>query len=450
MKSNRFVSLFQTLNNRKYLVAMSIIFGTLIVDVLLIKLSNLLIREQESTWRIPIFTIVAIIYMVGQYIILEYVKQKSEEIRRRKQLPINVLHKIVTIVQYSLTAVIAVVILQVTIGSYYITFAITTATAISYGLTIGMMILLSVRFFSWFKSNRNYTVFFYGLSSISITINAIFSVIFISTISLSWPSIIRPFYASSTSYLNAGSVSDILSSATSLSSVISFMLTWIATAMLLYHHSHKLGKAKYWIIIGIPLVYFLSQFITLFLNLFAPLLQSIFIGILLTLIFTLSKPVGGLLFGVAFYAMAKNVSRNSAVRDYLIISAYGFVLLFISNQASSLIYHPYPPFGLVTISFMGVSSYLILIGIYSSAISVSQDSKLRQSIHKLAIKESKLLDSIGTAQMELEIQRRVIKITKENQDRMTEESGFKSSLDEDDIKQYLEQVLREKERSKRD
>ena len=52
--------------------------------------------------------------------------------------------------------------------------------------------------------------------------------------------------------------------------------------------------------------------------------------------------------------------------------------------------------------------------------------------------------------MEHEIQRRVIKITKENQDRMTEETGFKSSLDEDDIKQYLEQVLREKERSKRD
>ena len=38
---------------------------------------------------------------------------------------------------------------------------------------------------------------------------------------------------------------------------------------------------------------------------------------------------------------------------------------------------------------------MLLVGIYSSAISVSHDIKLRQSIRKLAVKESKLLDSIG-------------------------------------------------------
>ena len=48
---------------------------------------------------------------------------------------------------------------------------------------------------------------------------------------------------------------------------------------------------------------------------------------------------------------------------------------------------------------IGLSSYLLLIGIYSSVISVAEDSKLRQSIRNYAIKESRLLDSIGTAEM---------------------------------------------------
>jgi DNA-binding protein Fis len=60
---------------------------------------------------------------------------------------------------------------------------------------------------------------------------------------------------------------------------------------------------------------------------------------------------------------------------------------------------------------------------YSSATSASEDSKLRQSIRNFAIKESKLLYSIGMAQMEQQIQRKVIAFTKQNQDKMAEETG---------------------------
>ncbi|HET7148159.1 MAG TPA: hypothetical protein VFI73_06615, partial [Candidatus Nitrosopolaris sp.] len=103
----------------------------------------------------------------------------------------------------------------------------------------------------------------------------------------------------------------------------------------------------------------------------------------------------------------------------------------------------YPPFGLLTVSFMGLSCYLLLLGVYSSAISVSEDSRLRQLIRTASIKESKLLDSIGTAQMEQEIQRRVIAVTKKNQQRMAEETGIESSLTEYDMKEYLQQVIEE-------
>lgn len=64
------------------------------------------------------------------------------------------------------------------------------------------------------------------------------------------------------------------------------------------------------------------------------------------------------------------------------------------------------------------------------------------------MKESRLLDSIGTAQMEDEIQKKVITFTKRNQDRMAEETGIQSSLSEEDVKEYLQQVIREVKKQK--
>jgi hypothetical protein len=116
--------------------------------------------------------------------------------------------------------------------------------------------------------------------------------------------------------------------------------------------------------------------------------------------------VDGILFSVAFWIIARKLSGNNVVRNYMIISAYGLVLVFVSNQAVVLVSAPYSPFGLATTSFTGLSSYLLLVGIYSSAISVAEDSKLRQTIRKLAVKEAKFLGSIGSAQMEDELQKR--------------------------------------------
>ena len=114
-----------------------------------------------------------------------------------------------------------------------------------------------------------------------------------------------------------------------------------------------------------------------------------------------------------------------------------------------LINSPYPPFGMATISFVGLSSYLVLVGIYSSAVSVAEDSKLRQSIKKMIVKESKLLDSIGSAQMEQQIQRRVIAMTKQNEDVLANETGVEPSLSEVEVKQYWKKYLRKLGKEKR-
>jgi hypothetical protein len=90
-----------------------------------------------------------------------------------------------------------------------------------------------------------------------------------------------------------------------------------------------------------------------------------------------------------------------------------------------------------------MASYLLYLGIYSASISVSKDSRLRQSIRKAAIKEStQFLDSIETAEMGQELEKRVIAMTTATRQNMERETGISSSFDED-IRKYLQEALQE-------
>jgi hypothetical protein len=50
---------------------------------------------------------------------------------------------------------------------------------------------------------------------------------------------------------------------------------------------------------------------------------------------------------------------------------------------------------------------------------------------------------MATAQMQQEIQKKVLKVTKEQQEILTEQTGVEPSLSEDELKKYLEKVLQE-------
>jgi len=50
--------------------------------------------------------------------------------------------------------------------------------------------------------------------------------------------------------------------------------------------------------------------------------------------------------------------------------------------------------------------------------------------------------------MEQEIQKRVLAVTRKTQEVLTEETGIHSSLNEDDMKLYLQQVIEEVKKSK--
>jgi hypothetical protein len=147
---------------------------------------------------------------------------------------------------------------------------------------------------------------------------------------------------------------------------------------------------------------------------------------------SLNSTAGGVLFFIGFVIAARHFHENFAIRNYMIICGLGFLLFFSAGQ-STLTNTLYPPFGLATMSLYGLSTYMILLGLYSSAISVSEDIELRKSIKKSTLRESKFLDSMGTAHMERELMKRMVLKAQTEQNEGAQESGIRSSLSEEDI-----------------
>jgi len=126
------------------------------------------------------------------------------------------------------------------------------------------------------------------------------------------------------------------------------------------------------------------------------------------------------------------------------------MLLFSSNIGGRLVAPSFPPTEMVVISFMVLSSYYLLIGIYHSTISVAQDTKLRRYIiqSKKSVEKLGFLGSIGSSKMEEEVQKRVESVTRNFVDEMERDTGVRTSLNENEIREYIQMIIKEKKNSK--
>jgi len=412
----------------------------LIVDSMINQVSDFLVPQLTSIWGMISFIIIAFVSGIGQFLILEFIKHRTKDIRC-KFLHIKILHGITTTVQYFLLAVITALILEMLLSSKYQTGILITVTIASYSLNIVTLGLLSKKLFSWYMTNRTSVVVI--LYAVSFTIAALTSLV----AAYKWSLVLtgkQPEITPQTEVIfpsfEPNSLLQSLTGFYQYSSDISFALIWLATLVLLYHYRHREGRTKYWLIMGLPLVYYLSTSIDT-IGFYIPKTESEeFFFYMYT---SLNSTAGGVLFGLSFWVTSKNLPHGSIVKDYMIITGYGFVLFFISDQAT-LIAASYPPFGIATVSFYGLSAYLIFLGLYSTAISVAQDTKFRVFVRKLAKEHSsRLLDSIGSSEMEFEIQKKVLRLAKINSETMEREIGIKSALSENEVKEYLTEVINE-------
>ncbi len=424
--------LFFEKNDKNMLIVITILIFVLVSDTMINQVSDFLAPQLVSNFGIALFAIFGLIIGISQFFILRYVKSKLSYMYS-KSSSTRILYTTVSLIQYLLIALISVLIAQIIISSSYYTYILISLSGLSYFLNISLMAYFAYKFMSWYLSNKHSVLVL--LYSVSFFIIALTSAVGLTLdlyhLALK-PAIVYPTDEVLFPSYEEGTPISILRDAYDYVDLFSFIILWGASVLLLREYMHN-WHLRHWILVCIPLVYYISTFVDEF-GIYTPATDPQWFSYYLYA--SLNSTAGGLLFGFAFLIVARHI-HNDIFKGYMIISAFGFVFLFISNQVT-LVATSFPPFGASTISFFGLSAYLILIGLFSSAISVSQDAAIRRSIRDSVLNKSKLLGSIGQAEMQREIQGWVKTLGE-----VHERTNIPSSMTADDVKSYVEEIVNE-------
>jgi hypothetical protein len=391
-----------------------------------------------------LFSVVSSLCLVLQFCIIRYIHASIKVDLLGESIRIRYFYIITLLSLCLVTALMGFSIFEQFYFGYYSTWVTISIISITYGTASILIIWLSKLFFSWYQSSLNLVVFLYFISMVGIAFNLIMTAAYADTKVADKPSHIGIYVGGGGDI--TGGKHLLLDTIYRISSLVSFFGIWLTTAILMYKYKENLVRAViFWIMLAIPIVYFLVTYFYQFLfgTMLIPLIETdpVTYSVILAAFLTLSKPIGGLVFGAAFWNISRLVSYERNIRISMIISGLGIFFIFAANQAVAQMVTPYPPFGLSTITILNLAAYLMLLGIYNSATLVSANANLRRHIHKHAL-ESKLLGLIGHAEFEREIQTTVGKIIKDTPD-LEYGSETKYELDENELKKYLDIVIKE-------
>ncbi len=315
---------------------------------------------------------------------------------------------------------------------------------IIFGTTSLLIGKIMIVFVTWYRTKRNHIFLIYSVSLSMIIFNLIMSAVILDLLLIEKPERIRQFVGGSID-LNAYKYETLLL-IFKFSAILSFGSVWLTTVVLLRASKDPLVKVfQNWGILSIPIIYFLFSYFVedIFTVLFFSFLQSdpINFSLILTSINILNKPIGGLIFGLVFWRISKLIRFEKTLREYMILSGFGFLLLFGANQPTSLALGPFPPFGIASITILIVSAYLIVIGIFVSSQFLSSNANLRRTLYKKA-NEIRLLQDIGTVEFEKKIEKTVNTVLKQEETSSSSEN-VNFEMDPKELKDYIEEVLNE-------
>jgi hypothetical protein len=348
---------------------------------------------------------------------------------------------LVSLSQYVLAGIVAVVILQILLLQQYNLASLYVSYSLSYGLWIAAMGLLAKALYEWYRfSSKSIMVLILALSMSAYVINGIAGMATHFDMLNQQKTVVTSIDIAFFPEFSIATLGNQINIIYQVSSGVAYVLTWIGTVRLLYPYTRKLGRFKFWTLMCAVMVYYLVSFPLFVLGYFT--LSENADAMTNIIIFSLGGIFTGVVFGAAFLSVARTLKKESVLRNHMIIAAYGFLLFYIAGSAYAS-QAAYPPFGLVSVSLTGLSCYLIYSGLYSSAVTVSHDITLRTSIRRSVTEQSKLLDSIGTAQMDQELQSRVMMVTMNLSYKLEEETGVEASMTEEDIKEHIEMVRKE-------
>jgi hypothetical protein len=439
------------LTKKKSLIFILIFTFIAVFDSTIVKFSSYSGVELSIQLNFAIFVIFFIIFVTISIILINSVREIMSRYAYKPVplLSLRYFHGIITTTLILTVTIIIMIILQMILLNNYSLILLNVQTYLSHLSPLVFLSFLIFLFGSWLKSSiRNYIIMLYTISFSLVSVNLVISLIYLqSYFSISALPDVKPYpiiaYVTNVAGLP---FTESLSMAFDALSVSSFLLMWIATAILLSQYRYRMGRIKYFSLVSIPLIYYIFPFQNYFGDVLFPLLYSspVAFSIIYVLIFSATKQVGALLFSLAFWT-ASSLVHDDRIRKSLLMSSIGMAILFGSIELAPLQYRVYPPYGLITEAFIPLGAYLLFVGIFASAKHISGDAKLRKEFYKSASSQLGLLKTIGVSQMEKEFEEKVRFIQKHHglSEKTYEPHLEEENLEEEHVKQILHDVLNE-------
>src|SRR6185503_5310101 len=253
-----------TLDDKKLLLLFIVVTTVIIIDYEFGLIADFIPDTISSGEGILLFVSTAVIFATTSLIILAYVRQIGKK-SGAKILHLARTHKLVTIAQYMLIVIVAITVFQVLATMQYDIFNLALSLLISYGLWIVTMILLASAFFTWYKSISSHNesqskilILILGLSMIAYVINGGSGL----ASSLIWLQEQNPVIKSTDVAFYPDFKPESLTSqigvVNQLSSTVAYILTWVSTVILLRPYMNKIGRLKFWGIMGFAFIYLIT------------------------------------------------------------------------------------------------------------------------------------------------------------------------------------------------
>jgi hypothetical protein len=423
------------------LIFILIIASIIIIDSTIVEFYSFSGVRASSTFNILIFAAFSVVFAFSSLLLVSCVKTITSKTTYRLPKNLGKFQYIIFGILILTIVLISVTIFQTIAFSKYHILLLRAVTYISHISALAFAIPLIFLLAKWFKSRRNYIILLYVATFSLVSANIIVSLIYYEQILLRSNAIeIRPYRITMSVVVFYSTPADeSLSSIYNVIFVLSFLVIWVATMALLNQYKNRLGKTRYYALTIIPMIYFIFPFHTYFANLLSPFVLNspIAVSVIYTILFSATKQVGAFLFAISFL-IASTVVPNDSVKKSLLISCIGMVILFSSVEITPLQYKVFPPYGLITEAFIPLGAFLLLVGIFTSAVNVSQDGELRRDFRKSAIAQLNLLRTIGIAQMEKELVKNFKLIEKRYPNLETTQD-----YSEENVKQIVHEVLEE-------
>lgn len=425
------------------IVLLSTILLVTLIDSQFINLFYATGLGSPNNSNLVLFISFTVIAFITNTFLLKLVKSSKIEAKTSRPVLFTVVYFGTLCVQYILLMLLITIIFEMVTFHHYnkqLSLVITYFSHIWSAILLG---ILTFNFVRWLKFSRSYPI----------VISAIVYSIIVSLIVLTIPILTEQVDNQSTliyplDYTTL--VENIIPPSPNISFIygigeyilpLMILVTWILTVSFLKSYINRIGKLKFWLIVSIPLFYQFVTFIVKDTNLITdPNLVAFIYSQQFQFVFAISYQVSGLFFAIAYLGLARKM-KQKVMKSYLMISAIGIATLLSSIQPGLPFYAAYPPFGTVTLSYLGLSSYLLIVGMLGSATYLSRDSELRKEIYRNLQIDSAFLKNIGMAEMQREIEGKILPLHQKID--APEERESTAEFSEDEIKMLISEVLNE-------